>query len=985
MVIFRENSEDIYAGVEFEAQSDKAKKLIKFLQEEMGVKKIRFPQTSGLGVKPVSRQGTERLVRKAIQYAIDNGKPSVTLVHKGNIMKFTEGGFRDWAYGLAAKEFGAETDRRRPVDEVQEPEDGQGNHRQGQHRRCVPATDPAASRRIQRDRHAQPQWRLRVRRPGGPGRRHRHRPGCEHERHRRDVRGHPWHGPKYAGKDYVNPGSEILSAEMMLRHMGWKEAADLIISSMEKSIASKKVTYDFARLMEGATQARQQRHEFITVEHLLLALLDNPSAAEVLRACSANVDDLRASLTNFIKDNTPQVAGTEDVETQPTLGFPRVIQRAILHVQSTGNGKKEVTGANVLVAIFGEKDSHAVYYLHQQGVTRLDVVNFIAHGIKKSDPPEAVKGSGEAPSGEGEEGGGERNEKASPLEQFTQNLNQMAKDGKIDPLIGREYEVERVIQILCRRRKNNPLLVGEAGVGKTAIAEGLAWRITQGDVPEILAESNVYSLDMGALLAGTKYRGDFEQRLKGVLKSLKDKPHAILFIDEIHTLIGAGAASGGTLDASNLLKPALSSGQLKCIGATTFTEYRGIFEKDAALSRRFQKVDVVEPSVQETVDILKGLKSRFEEHHGVKYAVAALQAAAELSAKYINDRHLPDKAIDVIDEAGAAQRIMVPSKRKKTIGKSEVEEIVAKIARIPPANVSNDDRSKLQTIERDLKSVVFGQDKALEVLASAVKMARSGLGKGDKPIGSFLFSGPTGVRQDRSREAARLHHGHRADPLRHVGIHGTARGEPPDRRASGLCRVRPGRSADRSHHEEAARGAAARRDREGASGHLQRAAAGHGPWHADRQQRAQGRFPQRHHHHDDERGCRDHEQGDHRLHQPEAGRRRDGRHQRLFSPEFRNRLDAIVTSRRSTNSEKKVEVTFSDKLRKHLAKKGFDPLMGATPDAASDPGHDPSCTGRRAVVRTPHRRWPPRSRSRRQGRSAAGHPAASEEGRQVEA
>ncbi|MEK9951184.1 MAG: ATP-dependent Clp protease ATP-binding subunit ClpA, partial [Curvibacter sp.] len=492
-------------------------------------------------------------------------------------------------------------------------------------------------------------------------------------------------------------------------------------------------------------EARQQRHEFITVEHLLLALLDNPSAAEVLRACAANIDDLRKSLTNFIKDNTPQVAGTEDVDTQPTLGFQRVIQRAIMHVQSTGSGKKEVTGANVLVAIFGEKDSHAVYYLHQQGVTRLDVVNFIAHGIKKSDPPEAGKPS--ESSGEAEEGAAaEKGEsKASPLEQYTQNLNQAAKDGKIDPLIGREYEVERVIQILCRRRKNNPLLVGEAGVGKTAIAEGLAWRITQGDVPEILAESSVYSLDMGALLAGTKYRGDFEQRLKGVLKSLKDKPNAILFIDEIHTLIGAGAASGGTLDASNLLKPALSSGQLKCIGATTFTEYRGIFEKDAALSRRFQKVDVVEPSVQETIDILKGLKSRFEEHHNVKYANAALQAAAELSAKYINDRHLPDKAIDVIDEAGAAQRILTPSKRKKTIGKAEVEEIVAKIARIPPANVSNDDRSKLQTIERDLKSVVFGQDKALEVLAAAVKMARSGLGRADKPIGSFLFSGPTGV------------------------------------------------------------------------------------------------------------------------------------------------------------------------------------------------------------------------------------------------
>nr|HPR44304.1 AAA family ATPase [Ottowia sp.] len=492
-------------------------------------------------------------------------------------------------------------------------------------------------------------------------------------------------------------------------------------------------------------EARQQRHEFITVEHLLLALLDNPSAAEVLNACAANIEDLRKSLTNFIKDNTPQVAGEGDVDTQPTLGFQRVIQRAIMHVQSTGNGKKEVTGANVLVAIFGEKDSHAVYYLHQQGVTRLDVVNFIAHGIKKSDPPETPKSGEPSSSGEAEEGGNEKNEKASPLEQFTVNLNQNAKEGKIDPLIGREYEVERTIQILCRRRKNNPLLVGEAGVGKTAIAEGLAWRITEGAVPEVLEDAVVYALDMGALLAGTKYRGDFEQRLKGVLKALKDKPHAILFIDEIHTLIGAGAASGGTLDASNLLKPALSSGQLKCIGATTFTEYRGIFEKDAALSRRFQKVDVVEPTVPETVDILKGLKSRFEEHHSVKYALAALQAAAELSAKYITDRHLPDKAIDVIDEAGAAQRIMAASKRKKTIGKHEIEEIVAKIARIPPASVSNDDRSKLQTLERDLKSVVFGQDKALEVLSAAVKMARSGLGKGDKPIGSFLFSGPTGV------------------------------------------------------------------------------------------------------------------------------------------------------------------------------------------------------------------------------------------------
>uniref|UniRef100_UPI0035B1AF0A AAA family ATPase n=1 Tax=Aquabacterium sp. TaxID=1872578 RepID=UPI0035B1AF0A len=489
-------------------------------------------------------------------------------------------------------------------------------------------------------------------------------------------------------------------------------------------------------------EARQQRHEFITVEHLLLALVDNPSASEVLRACSANLDELRKSLSQFIKENTPTVGGTDEVDTQPTLGFQRVIQRAIMHVQSTGNGKKEVTGANVLVAIFGEKDSHAVYYLHQQGVTRLDVVNFIAHGIKKAEPPESAK----SPDGAAQESDKEEGEsKASPLEQYTQNLNQLAKEGKIDPLIGRESEVERVIQVLCRRRKNNPLLVGEAGVGKTAIAEGLAWRITQNDVPEVLSDAVVYALDMGALLAGTKYRGDFEQRLKAVLKQLKDQPGSVLFIDEIHTLIGAGAASGGTLDASNLLKPALSSGQLKCIGATTFAEYRGIFEKDAALSRRFQKVEVVEPSVEQTFEILKGLKSRFEEHHSVKYALGALQAAAELSAKFISDRHLPDKAIDVIDEAGAAQRVLPKNKQKKTITRAEVEDIVAKIARVPSTSVSSDDRAKLKTLDRDLKSVVFGQDAAIEALAAAIKMARSGLGKPDKPIGSFLFSGPTGV------------------------------------------------------------------------------------------------------------------------------------------------------------------------------------------------------------------------------------------------
>ena len=696
-------------------------------------------------------------------------------------------------------------------------------------------------------------------------------------------------------------------------------------------------------------EARQQRHEFITVEHLLLALLDNPSAAEVLRACSANIDDLRKSLSNFIKDNTPQVAGTDEVDTQPTLGFQRVIQRAIMHVQSTGNGKKEVTGANVLVAIFGEKDSHAVYYLHQQGVTRLDVVNFIAHGIKKSDAPEPTKSPEAAPQEQEEGGGSEKNEKASPLEQFTQNLNQMAKDGKIDPLIGREYEVERAIQILCRRRKNNPLLVGEAGVGKTAIAEGLAWRITQSDVPEILAESQVYSLDMGALLAGTKYRGDFEQRLKGVLKALKDRPNAILFIDEIHTLIGAGAASGGTLDASNLLKPALSSGAMKCIGATTFTEYRGIFEKDAALSRRFQKVDVVEPSIEQTVDILKGLKSRFEEHHNVKYALAALQAAAELSSKYINDRHLPDKAIDVIDEAGAAQRILPASKRKKTISKGEIEDIVAKIARIPPANVTQDDRGKLQTLERDLKNVVFGQDKALEALSAAVKMARSGLGKADKPIGAFLFSGPTGVGKTEAAKQLAFIMGIdliRFDMSEYMERHAVSRliGAPPGYVGfdqGGLLteaitkkphsvllldeieKAHPdvfnvllqvmdhGTLTDNNGRKADFRNVIAIMTTNAGAETLQKSTIGF---------------------------TTAREQGDEMADI-----------KRMFTPEFRNRLDSIVGFKpldeevilrvvdkfllqlEGQLAEKKVEVTFTDALRRHLAKRGFDPLMGARP------------------------------------------------------
>jgi ATP-dependent Clp protease ATP-binding subunit ClpA len=691
-------------------------------------------------------------------------------------------------------------------------------------------------------------------------------------------------------------------------------------------------------------EARQARHEFITVEHLLLALLDNPSAAEVLRACAVNIEDLRKTLTNFITDNTPTVPGTSEVDTQPTLGFQRVIQRAIMHVQSSSNGKKEVTGANVLVAIFGEKDSHAVYYLHQQGVTRLDVVNFISHGVRKDAQSEAQK----TPEGS-EEVQVEGQQKESPLDQFTQNLNKLAIEGKIDPLIGRDAEVERVIQTLCRRRKNNPLLVGEAGVGKTAIAEGLAWRITQADVPEVLQNAVVYSLDMGALLAGTKYRGDFEQRLKAVLKQLKDNANGVLFIDEIHTIIGAGSASGGTLDASNLLKPALSSGQLKCIGATTFTEFRGVFEKDHALSRRFQKIDVNEPSVEQTIQILRGLKSRFEEHHGVKYSSSALTSAAELAARFINDRHLPDKAIDVIDEAGAAQRILPKSKQKKTIGKTDIEEIVSKIARIPPQSVNQDDRTKLQTIDRDLKNVVFGQDPAIEATASAIKMSRAGLGKMDKPIGSFLFSGPTGVGKTEVAKQLAFIMGIdliRFDMSEYMERHAVSRliGAPPGYVGfdqGGLLteaitkkphavllldeieKAHPdvfnillqvmdhGTLTDNNGRKADFRNVIIIMTTNAGAESLQKRSIG---------------FTEK----------------------KEAGDEMADI-KRMFTPEFRNRLDAIISFRALNEDiilrvvdkflmqleeqlhEKKVEAVFSENLRKFLAKKGFDPLMGARP------------------------------------------------------
>jgi len=686
--------------------------------------------------------------------------------------------------------------------------------------------------------------------------------------------------------------------------------------------------------------ARQKRHELITVEHLLLAMIDNPTAAEVLRSCGANLDGLRSELNHYIEEHTPTVEGDEEVDTQPTLGFQRVIQRAILHVQSSG--KKEVTGANVLVAIYGEKDSHAVFFLHQQSVTRLDVVNFISHGVAKV-------ADGANKRAETEQEAETEAAPAGALENYTLNLNQQVLAGKIDPLIGRDSEIERVIQTLCRRRKNNPLLVGEAGVGKTAIAEGLARRIVEGNVPEVLSKAVIYSLDMGALLAGTKYRGDFEQRLKAVMKKLAESPNSVLFVDEIHTLIGAGAASGGTLDASNLLKPALSNGSLKCIGATTYQEYRGIFEKDHALSRRFQKVDVSEPSVSETIEILKGLKSRFEQHHGVKYSASALSTAAELSAKYINDRHLPDKAIDVIDEAGAAQRILPKSKQKKVISNKEIEDIIAKVARIPPKNISSDDRNALKTLDRDLKATVFGQDKAIESLSAAIKMARSGLGSQDKPIGSFLFSGPTGVGKTEVAKQLAYTLGIeliRFDMSEYMERHAVSRliGAPP-----GYVGFEQG-------------------------GLMTEAITKH-PYCVlllDEIEKA----------HPDIFNILL-QVMDHGTLTDNNGRKADFRNvtiimttnagaeaisktgigfnlpskvnddiaeiKRMFSPEFRNRLDAIVSFAPLSQEiilrvvdkflmqledqlhEKKVEVSFSDELKLYLGKNGFDPLMGARP------------------------------------------------------
>ena len=688
-------------------------------------------------------------------------------------------------------------------------------------------------------------------------------------------------------------------------------------------------------------EARQKRFQFITVEHLLLAMLDNTSAAHVLRACGADIEELRAVLTDFINTHTPVAPGNSEVDTQPTVGFQRVIQRAILHVQSSN--KKEVSGANILVALFSEKDSHAVFFLNQRAITRLDVTNYIAHGIDKAAQSSTQKSA----DAEIEQESSQK----SALNDYTLDLNAQALAGKIDPLIGRETELTRVIQTLCRRRKNNPLLVGEAGVGKTAIAEGLARRIKENNVPEILKNAQIYALDMGALLAGTKYRGDFEQRLKAVLKELADEPHAILFIDEIHTLIGAGAASGGTMDASNLLKPALSNGTLKCIGATTYQEYRGIFEKDHALSRRFQKVDVPEPSVEQTIEILKGLKSRFETHHGIKYSAAALTSAAELSSRFINDRHLPDKAIDVIDEAGAAQRILPKSRQKKLIGKHEIEDIIAKIARVPSRTVSSDDRNLLKTLDRDLKTVVFGQNAAIDVLTRAIKMSRSGLGNPQKPIGSFLFSGPTGVGKTEVARQLAFAMGmplHRFDMSEYMERHAVSRliGAPP-----GYVGFDQGglltEAINKQPHCVLLLDEIEKAHPDIFNILLQ--VMDHGTLTDNNGRKADFRNVVI---------IMTTNAGADVLSKTQIGFTKSGvsgdetaEIKRLFTPEFRNRLDATISFAALDKEvilrvvdkflmqleeqlhEKKVEVIFTDVLKDYLAKTGFDPLMGARPMA----------------------------------------------------
>jgi ATP-dependent Clp protease ATP-binding subunit ClpA len=690
--------------------------------------------------------------------------------------------------------------------------------------------------------------------------------------------------------------------------------------------------------------ARDQRHEFMTVEHLLLALLDNPSASAALRACGADDEKLKEDVTRFLSDTTPSLPVDDDREIQPTLGFQRVLQRAVLQVQASG--KKEVSGANVLVAIFSEQESQATYFLHKQNVTRLDMLNYISHGISKvSDEGDNDSLSQPIDEESGIEPG------KSPLELYATNLNERAMQGKIDPLIGREHEVERTTQILCRRRKNNPLLVGEAGVGKTAIVEGLAKKIVDGEVPEVLAGATIYSLDMGALVAGTKYRGDFEKRFKAVLSQLDKEPGAVLFIDEIHTIIGAGSASGGAMDASNLIKPVLATGELKCIGSTTYQEFRGIFEKDRALARRFQKIDVTEPSVEDTVKILEGLKSRFEDHHAVRFTRTALRSAAELSARFITDRHLPDKAVDVIDEAGASQRLLAPSKRKKTIGTKEIEEIIAKIARIPAKSVSNSDVETLRNLDRDLKLVIFGQDHVIETLATTIKMSRSGLGDEQKPIGSFLFAGPTGVGKTELTKQMAYHLGIeliRFDMSEYMERHTVSRliGAPPGYVGfdqGGLLTEAVAKhphsivlldEIEKAHPDVF---------------NLLLQVMDHGTLTDNNGRKADFRNVIL---------VMTTNAGADQLSRPSIGFTQQSHSsdaieiiKKAFSPEFRNRLDAIVQfnslDEKTINSvvdkfiieleaqlqEKKVTLDVDAKARKWLATNGFDPLMGARPMA----------------------------------------------------
>ena len=691
-------------------------------------------------------------------------------------------------------------------------------------------------------------------------------------------------------------------------------------------------------------EANEKRHEFITVEHLLLMLMDNDSAAAVLEACGGDTKLLKTELEIFVDQNTPLLLADEDRDTQPTLGFQRVLQRALFHVQSSGNG--EVSGANVLVAIFSEQDSHAVYLLNKHNIERLDVTNYLSHGITRineESEEESFTHDGDAMPGDGAQ--------ENVLEKFATNLNELAIKGKIDPLIGRDYEIERLIQTLCRRRKNNPLLVGEAGVGKTAIAEGLARKIVEEDVPEVLAESTIYALDLGALVAGTKYRGDFEKRLKSVISQLTNEPGAILFIDEIHTIIGAGSASGGVMDASNLIKPVLANGDMKCIGSTTYTEFRGVFEKDRALARRFQKIDVPEPTVEESYQILKGLKSRFEEHHNVKYTLQALRKATELASRYINDRHLPDKAIDVIDEAGAKRRLIPVSQRKKTIGIHDIEAIVAKIARIPANTVSTDDLEMLKYLGKNLSRVVFGQDEAINALDAAIKMSRSGLGREMKPIGSFLFAGPTGVgKTEVCRQIANIMGIEliRFDMSEYMERHTVSRliGAPPGYVGfdqGGLLTEEINKhphsvvlldEIEKAHPDVfnlllQVMDNGTLTDTNGRKADFRNAIlvmttnAG-----AELMSRSSMGFTLQ----------------DHTLDSGEAIKR-------AFTPEFRNRLDAVIQFRALDNNVilnvvdkflielesqlevKKVSMTVTDRARRLLAEKGYDPKMGARPMA----------------------------------------------------